>query len=167
MDPEEDLPTVRDSPEAQPIPRRRPRGSGERAAERKSIRKAMPKPSGLGIMPKAATSHSSAARTGRSFGNDFAGWRAWAWAGAVLVILLCRSLGTAVTAERIPIRPSNAGGFAQHWGADDPVSATICPGDVKDCSLDLSSVRLQELSTEAGSSPLWNAAVELNVREST
>ena len=151
VDPEEDLPTVRDSPQ-QPA-RRRPRGSGERAAERKSIRKAMPKPPGLGIMPGTAPSRLSATQMSRSFGSGFAGWRAWAWVGALLVIVLCRSLGTA---ERVPIRPSNAGGFAHHWGADDPIAAALYHGTAKDTLLELSRVCVDV--REAGTSPLWPTA---------
>jgi hypothetical protein len=96
-DSDEDLPTVRDSPEPQqPISRRRPRGSGERAAERKSIRKAMPKPPGIGIV----THTTPVGGAGRGFSGGLTGWRVWAWAGAVLVILLCKSLGSAA---RVPV----------------------------------------------------------------
>lgn len=148
VDPEEDLPTVRDGPQ-QPAPRR-PRGSGERAAERKSIRKAMPKPPGLGIVLETAPSRLSATKMSRSFGSGFAGWRAWAWVGALLVIVLCRSLGTA---QRVPIRPSNAGGFAHHWGADDMIAGALCHSTGKDTLFEPSSVCVD--GRVAGTSPLW------------
>ena len=102
---EEDLPTVRDSLSAQnAIPRRRPRGSGERAVERKSIRKAMPKPPGLGFAPESIVSGASATSVGQTLGTGLAIWRVWAWLGVALAVLLCRSLGNA---ELTSIRPPN------------------------------------------------------------
>ena len=142
---EEDLPTVRDSPAPKRPLARKPRGSGERAAERKSIRKALPKPAGLGIRPSAA-----GVASGSSFGSGMAGWRAWAWMGAVLVILLCKQRASAEPMPELMREPTNATAFTGNWGGSESCFLRLTHSDDDEMGVLVLPRRVQRLMVEVG-----------------
>ena len=143
-DSEEDLPTVRDSPEPKRPVARKPRGSGERAAERKSTRKALPKPAGLGIRPSSAGVSSRS-----SFGSGLAGWRAWAWVGAVLAILLCKQMASAGAMPEVLHEPSHTTAFTENWGSES-CYLRLVHSDIEKPGVLVLQRRVQRLVAEMG-----------------